>query len=198
MSRYRLVGMRSVDSHALAVHVYRRSDGKLVASKTFPEQPGKIATPDKPGALLVTGSTIYAESPWDLLTTAGKKIRPQLVMRWRTKGDRIIKFALPPAHHRLGTIALVQKRTWVLENEGKFVQLANVSEQPDLFTSIVPPTVVGDVVYFGNFAVDIVTREILWKLPVKRVSFGAVPADRLVLVVDNGEVLRAYRERSEP
>ena len=54
----------------------------------------------------------------------------------------------------------------------------------------------GDIVYFGTWAADIETGEILWKLPVQKPRFAAVPADELVLVVD-GTTLRAFRRRTD-
>jgi hypothetical protein len=51
------------------------------------------------------------------------------------------------------------------------------------------------VAYFGSWAADVETGEILWRLPVRAVAFGAVPADRLVLVIDLKHALRAYRSR---
>lgn len=205
--RVRSARNQRITSYAPAVHVYLRSNGKHVGFRELPENLGEATIPIKPGRLLATPTTLYVESPLPLKTRTGKLSRPYLRIPWREVGKqvlfdkpRVTQFALPPAHHALGTIALLRKPelTWGLLKGAKWALLARVGQQPELFTSLVPPTVVGDIVYFGNFAVDLATREILWRLPVKRVTFTAVPADRLVLVVDNGEVLRAFRERGGP
>ena len=53
----------------------------------------------------------------------------------------------------------------------------------------------GDVVYLGNWAADVMTGEVLWRLPGEDVTFNLVPADGMVLAVFGGTELRAYREK---
>jgi hypothetical protein len=72
--------------------------------------------------------------------------------------------------------------------------IAQRSHSPDLFKDLVPPTVLGNIVYFGTWAADIQTNEILWRLPLRTVAFGVVPADRLLLVVE-GDTLHAFKSR---
>ena len=52
-----------------------------------------------------------------------------------------------------------------------------------------------DVAYFGKWAAELKSLEVLWRLPLRSVRYGAVPADRLILVLDGNGVLRGYRER---
>ena len=74
--------------------------------------------------------------------------------------------------------------------------LARKQWTPDLFQDMVAPTVLGDVAYFGTWAADVVTGEVLWRLPIRgRVLFPAVPADKIVVVIDESHTLRAYKER---
>lgn len=84
---------------------------------------------------------------------------------------------------------------WMLWGEEKGQSLAEASVQPDLFACSGAPALLGDIAYFGNFAVDLATREILWRLPRQDFRFPAVPADGMVLLVDEEDRLLAYRER---
>jgi len=204
------LAQRELNAYGFALHVYRRSDGRLLASKDLAEQTGTMPATGDPGSLLVTGSTLCVECPWPVTTQAEETLqRPYLILGWRVQRDKlelddpvVTKFEVPPAQHPLGTIALFEEPelTWGLlsANGRRWLPLARVGQQPRLFTSKVPPTVVGDIVYFGNFAVDLATREILWRLPVEHATFAAVPTDRMVLVVDDGATLRAFRERRGP
>ena len=111
-----------------------------------------------------------------------------------TTPDGSMKFQVQPAVYKQGLIACEGKNEWQWWVGKKGRVLARRRWTPDLFEGPVPPTVLGDVVYFGTWAADVETGEILWRLPLRTVSFGAVPADRLVVVTD-GTHLRAYRSR---
>ena len=103
--------------------------------------------------------------------------------------------ACDAAVYKNGILACLQDRSWVWLKEDPAPVLAAREWTPDLFSAVVPPTVLGDVVYFGGWAADAETGEILWRLPVELSRFGAVPADRMVIVVDAGGGLRAFRAR---
>jgi hypothetical protein len=109
--------------------------------------------------------------------------------------DGLMDFGVTPAACRGGLIACERKEEWQLWQGDRGRVLASRRYTPALFRSPVAPTVLGDVAYFGTWAADVETGEVLWRLPLESVRFGAVPADRLVLVVDSADTLRAYRSR---
>ena len=92
---------------------------------------------------------------------------------------------------------IARELRWARYRERKFYELTRVSAQPDLFRDRVSPTVLGDIVYFGSWAMDIETKEILWRLPFQDVTYPVVPADGLILVVESGNVLRTFRGRGK-
>jgi len=100
----------------------------------------------------------------------------------------------------MGTLALADAKPvgWVLRAPKGGYYLSTDEDNPDLYAieRRVGPTVLGDIVYFGSWAADIRTRRILWRLPVKRLRFPAVPIDGGVLIVDDLRVLRCFRARS--
>ena len=103
-------------------------------------------------------------------------------------------FRVAPAVYKGGLIACAGSDVWHwwLGDRGRVLAQRKLS--PDLFERLVPATVIGNVAYFGTWAADVETGEILWRLPLRSVEFGAVPADRLVLIVDD-KTLRAYKSR---
>ena len=109
--------------------------------------------------------------------------------------DGYMEFGATPAAYKDQLIACDRMDCWLLWQGESGRVLAHREYTPGLFTHPVAPTVLGDVVYFGAWAADIETGEVLWRLPLESVRFGAVPADRLVLVIDSEDTLRAYRSR---
>jgi outer membrane protein assembly factor BamB len=109
--------------------------------------------------------------------------------------DGYMEFGATPAAYKDQLIACDRMDCWLLWQGESGRVLAHRQYTPGLFTHPVAPTVLGDVVYFGAWAADIETGEVLWRLPLESVRFGAVPADRLVLVIDSKDTLRAYRSR---
>ena len=109
--------------------------------------------------------------------------------------DGLSSFGTWPAACRDGVLTMEEGRRWMWwKKEGGLV-LAQKKWTPELFRDHIAPTVLGDVAYFGTWAADIVTGEVMWRLPVGGVRHSPVPADKLVVIVDKQDVLRAYRER---
>lgn len=188
--------------------VCRRSNGAEVASRKVGAGKAENGRGGKVD-VMVAGSSVYIGSEWPLLTTDGTAstcIQPADI------GADGVSFhvepwfwdcQVPPAYHpRLGTLLLSPSKKgtglqWCEDREGKFYTIAEESDQPDFFRDRVSPTVLGDIVYFGSWACDLETDEILWRLPVKQVTFSPVPADGLVLVVDDARSIRAFRGRGK-
>jgi len=104
-------------------------------------------------------------------------------------------FTVTPAVYERGLLAFDGRSKWQHWRKGRGRTVADRKYTPDLFRSVVPATVLGDVAYFGTWAADLETLEVLWRLPVDEVRFGAVPADRIVIIVDGKGNLRGYRSR---
>ncbi|MHC4959601.1 MAG: outer membrane protein assembly factor BamB family protein [Planctomycetota bacterium] len=190
------------------VHLYliglRRRDGRLLVKKkitSFRAEPVR----QRRGSVTVGRNAIHIESPWDLPTKGGN-LKSHVIFKCTIKGEDvafhgppgIANMRLPPAHLDKGELILIDESgslKWFHARGDKGRILMDRRKQPELFRSMVPPTILGDIVYFGDFAVDLVTEEILWRLPVEEVMFPAVPADGLVLVVEKGATLRAFVER---
>jgi hypothetical protein len=187
----------------LWLYVYRRSDGKRVAQRKVCQ--ALYLEGVKPSLqITVAGQTVHIGSRWPLLSS--DRFASHAMVPLRITADAVLhsdavglwSYELPPAHHPGGTVVLSAANNelrWARYRERKFFELTSRSTQPDLFKDRVSPTVLGDIVYFGSWAMDVETREILWRLPFQDVSYPVVPADGLFLVVESGKVLRAFRGR---
>lgn len=196
-------GMRARYLHLVAID---RFDGSLVGRCMV----GEVDVPDELGGrgveLAVSGWGACVHWPSGFRTTAG--LRTHAVVRWSGSHRRVTfngdvgaeSFLLDPAQHRRGWIVLRKDqgaRQWCLVEDRQVFVLASEADQPELFRDAVPPTVLGDVVYFGSWAADVESGRIFWKLPLRSVSFRAVPADGMVLVVEDRCRLRAFRGRGK-
>lgn len=202
-----LPGREPEDFANLQLSAFRRSDGERVLQETICQARVERGRPNL--RLMVAGSKLFVGSDWPLVAADGfateamvplvieRGVRVGTTRLWTTRG--------PPAHHpRLGAIFLSEPAAgapprggleWAVEREGKIFLLTSQAQQPECFRDRVTPTVLGDIVYFGSWAADVETGDIVWRLPIAEgVGFPAVPADRLVLVVDGG-TLRAFRGR---
>lgn len=196
------------DETTLHLAVLDRRSGWNVTTRVadYTEFPGR----DAPGTITVTPHEICIRAPAPLASSGGPASYAMLPCRFG--GGRIAftgpvglsDVLVPPSVHATGTLALgggaeVQWNLWRRDEQGRAagLVLAEAKDRPDLFRHRVPATVLGDIAYFGSWAADLETGEILWYLPVAEPRFAAVPADRLVLVVD-GTALRAFREARDP
>ena len=160
-----------------------------------------------PFRLTVASGTISIGSRWGLLSSAG--VVNYVTLPWKMAGNfaqadvskaGLGQYDLAPAQSRLGVVACAVKagrRGWRLHRDGLFYALTDEATQPDLFADRVPPAVLGDILYFGSWAMDLGTSEILWRLPGGAVTMPVVPADGLVLAVEEGKTLRAFRGRAK-
>jgi hypothetical protein len=188
----------------LYLTVWRRSDGQILTTESVcqaqykeNEDPGLQLTVTEPALFVGSGWPIFASDGW-----ARQVILPR-------KGDvafgtpGLWDSVLPPAQHdKVGALLMSKSDRYGSKDlelcaarDGAIYCLAEEKDQPDLFRDRVTPTVLGDVVYFGSWAADVETGEILWRLPFQHVTFPVVPADHMILVVEDGKVLRAFRGR---
>jgi hypothetical protein len=204
--RFVFVAMMSVSPARPTLHlsVHRRSDGKRVTRFEVCQASQQAQKPSL--QLTVAGKTIHIGSAWSLRSSGG--LSTHAIVPLRVSDDAVVldgevglgSYEVPPAHHPGGTVVLSEfdnELRWARYRERKFYELTRVSAQPDLFRDRVSPTVLGDIVYFGSWAMDIETKEILWRLPFQNVTYPVVPADGLILVVESGSVLRAFRGRGK-
>ncbi|MFQ5845241.1 MAG: hypothetical protein ACE5JG_09670 [Planctomycetota bacterium] len=186
----------------LYVEALRRRDGGVAGTAACGQyQRGGRPSWREEGRITVTPRAVYVLAPRPLRGEEGA-YSCAAVRRRGGAGSVVLETSrhlyptdLAVATHREGALLLSEGRRWSLWTEEGGRVLADAEYHPDLFRNPVPATVLGDVVYFGSWAADLRTREILWRLPLDRVTFQAVPADRLILVVD-GARLRAFRGRS--
>jgi len=177
----------------------RRRDGSQAARKLVAWIDG-----DSPmSAQLMVGPNQILLSPGSSFRTQGGSATHAFVpVTHSTRGaprigkcDGLSSFGTWPAACRDGVITMEAGRTWMWWTKKGGAVLAERKWTPDLFVDRVAPTVVGDVAYFGKWAADIVTGEILWRLPVRGVKHPPVPADKLIVIVDLKDTMRGYRER---
>ncbi|HEX5136112.1 MAG TPA: PQQ-binding-like beta-propeller repeat protein [Planctomycetota bacterium] len=115
------------------------------------------------------------------------------LVRLATEG--FMNFRVKAAVYKGGLITCEDSGAWCWWQGDKGQVVAERKTAPDLFRELLPPTVVGNIVYFGTWAADVETGEILWRLPLRGVRFGVVPLDRLLLVVDGEGNLQAFKSR---
>ncbi|MDH3592670.1 MAG: PQQ-binding-like beta-propeller repeat protein, partial [Planctomycetota bacterium] len=150
------------------VEVFRRVDGAKAGMLML----SRSAHGRSYSTVSIVRDRMYVEVP------AVRSSREYRLARFKEKGGRITlvgdviegRFDVPPAATSKGAVCRwsgrSREREWRLVGDTKAWLLASEREQGGLFRDAVAPTVLGDVVYFGSWAMDLVTREILWRLPI--------------------------------
>jgi len=195
---------------SLHLAVFNRKTGEVIAFTNVAwyasgDLPGGVTT----ATITVTDCGIWVQGGAPFKTTRGTATHALMPCRFDRSRltfagpAELYQLDQPPSGHAPGTLSLntggaTAWNLWRRNEQGQTrgIVLATAADRPDLFTHTVPATVLGDIVYFGSWAADIETGEVLWYLPVAEPSFAAVPADGLVLVVD-GTTLRAFREAGD-
>jgi len=160
-------------------------------------RPLRIAVTEK--TIFVRGRALLASEP--LASSHAVLAYAEVDGEIEFPGDLgMMKLLAEPAATPLGPLLLAESdgSAWgLLEADGRCLLLATPKDNPDLFHPAVrvAPTVLGDIVYFGTWAADIRTRQVLWRLPVKELHHPAVPLDRMVMVIDQNRRVRAFRPR---
>jgi len=220
-SRYEIVGQPAAcGDHVFVLHhaaqpgyepslhvaTFRRATGGISGYANVAWYLGGGIPRDAGGASIsVMEERIYVTSTAPLSSSAGGRSYASLPCRIREDRVQFVDkvglrdIVVPPSWHPDGALFLSMyknKLGWSIQKKEKSWGLTDRTEQPDLVRHRLPATTFGRVAYFGWWAADLETDEVLWRLPVESPKFAAVPGDRLVLVVD-GHTLRAFRERGE-
>ncbi|MCK6460447.1 MAG: PQQ-binding-like beta-propeller repeat protein [Planctomycetes bacterium] len=179
---------------------HHRGNGGIASKAVLAMPAGKAAMG---GAVDITAGAgdILVRTPWPMMMERG--LASDAFVRYATQGSVVtgleaqgfMNFRVKAAVYKGGLIACESATEWHWWQGPKGQVIAEKSTAPDLFHEMVAPTVVGNVVYFGTWAADVETGEILWRLPVRSVRFGVVPLDRLFLVVDGAGNLHAFKSR---
>jgi len=180
------------------ITVLRRSGGQLGTTRLVAWTQGASRTAAE---LMIAPTQIVVSPGLPFATKDGSATHAFIPFTYTAQGPVLGKcnglssFGTWPAACRDGVLTMEEDRRWMWWTKKGGRVLAKRRWTPDLFTDKVAPTVLGDVAYFGTWAADIVTGEVLWRLPVRAVLHPPVPADKLVVIIDSQSHMRAYRER---
>ncbi len=191
------------NNRSVSVTAYHRSNGEL----KFHQIMGYLGKGGnwrpRPIQLTVTRDSLYLRSSSPLQTTKGNAYWSMQELTWKGnavelkgKVGLLPEVPVAPVYHRRGTLILEDRppnRAWSFMRDRKIYALTDVKIQPDLFRHTVAPTLLGDIGYFGSWAADLESLEILWRLPVKSVVYRPVPTDNLVLIVDGVFTIKAFQ-----
>lgn len=208
------LGEEQVPGYEPSMHLYSylRSDGSCVAALNVAwYHRGSIPLLDVEGELVFGGGRCYIRAPAPLAAQNGSCPAASLPFGMTRGGARAGEKEISLLDvdggfttHRDGLVAFMQGRSKreivYFTNEGGGTSghiLSDSREQPDLFACEFPPTMLGDIAYFGDWAADVTTHQILWRIPVASLAFPIVPADRMFVAVEAPCVVRAFRERNE-
>jgi len=205
--RVYVLGDATVPGYEPSLHLFAfdRRTGALAARTNVAWYASKKPPPDDgSGEITVTPDRVYIHAPAPLATRKGSANYVGVV-RSRRSGRiflggpvQLFQWRSAPAVHRDGVIVLSEDQglIWLLWRGDSGTILARRRTHPDLFRFDIAPVVLGDVVYFGGWAADIETYEILWRLPVERLRFPFIPVDRGLLFVEGPRTLVLLRSRA--
>jgi hypothetical protein len=189
-----------LDDGKMELKAFDRRSG-VPRSSTFAGMSGGISGGGEEAGITVARSQILVRTPAPILLE-GRGKATFAFFPCSLGGDGLqvgeatgcLDLRVAPAVYKTGLLVCEKEGEWQWWHPDKGQLLASREWTRDLFDQVLPPTVLGDVVYFGTWAADAENGDILWRLPL-RARFGAVPADRLVLVVAEDGTLRAYKAR---
>ena len=194
-----VMGLEGVDRY---LYVYERRNGAPVARKELAPLPGDAREVRRAATITVAPKGVYVLAPNGFRAEDGvlscaevQRIGEGETLRLGSIG--LWDFPVAPSVHRKGVIASYVSAglvKWGRRVKDRIFMMTDKARHPGLFDPHHPATVVGDVVYFGNAAIDIRSDEVLWRLPAEDLTHPPVPADGRVLVVVGGESLRCYQE----
>jgi len=192
--------------YAPSLHLvtFRRETGSVTGRTNVAWYQSKDLPSDTTGASIsIMADEVFVTSSAPLRSNAGGRSYASLPCILGPESVRfedrvgLQQIVAPPSWSPTGSLYLIQDErglAWDVQVKDKIFRLTDQSDQPDLVRHRLPATVFGRVAYFGWWAADLETKEVLWRLPVANPRFAVVPADRMALVVD-GENLRAFREK---
>jgi len=188
---------------AAGIAVLSRRTGDLLGRTEVAPLAGKAAD-GAPARILAREDSLEIRGPAPFRGEVGAWTDAEVPMRTDPRGGvafdetRLRNHLCAPVLHagRLLVQDRVEERvSWMLWSKEGGHRLAAREEQPDFFEDSFPPVVLGGVAYFGRWAADLETREVLWRLPVGRLRYPPTPADRLLVVAPEDRTVRAFRER---
>lgn len=190
-----------IDRHGIGNLVsHDRRTGRMVA-KTEIGMPALAGQQAAPIDITAGADHLLVRPPWPIRLERGTAsdvfvsygFEGNLLLNLEARS--VMNFRVKAAVYKGGLIGCESEEEWHWWRGPTGQVIAHRKNAPDLFKELVAPTVVGNVVYFGTWAADVDTSEILWRLPVRSVRFGIVPADRLLLAVDGERKLHAFKSR---
>jgi len=195
-------------AESMHVGVYKRRGGEFVAARNAAWYARETPPPaHEPGRITVTKDRLILRGPAPLATQRGSASHVMIdtkdgipIYSSQQRPPGLMDYPVDPAVTPLGVLVLAKSEQtgWAyLHDDNRFRVFATNQDNPDLFAAkrLVSPTVLGDIVYFGSWAADLRSQQILWRLPVGSLRFPAVPLDRMVLVIDGKNHMRAFRAR---
>ncbi|MHC4933789.1 MAG: PQQ-binding-like beta-propeller repeat protein [Planctomycetota bacterium] len=162
-----------------------------------------IAGPTEVAEISVTEESVFVRTPRPLASKRGgasHAAAPRAMKdgKLELEGSLLYEYETLPSAHATGAICRSQEKegpSWGRWTQKGVHPIASKERHPELFKDRIAAAVLGDIVYFGSWAADIRTGQIVWRLDGAVVSLPVVPVDRMVLVVDNRRALRAFGER---
>ena len=184
------------------IGILDRDSGRLLVSASVGDHGGTIPAVDASASLHPSASRVFLRYPLPVRNASGTEFsyasRELRGQSFSTPGSSLHQYQSAPIVYGSGWITEegVELPSWIQvtrERETWSVQtLADVRTQPQLRGFRAPPSLAGEVIYFGGLAADMQNLRILWKR--KPWRFQPTPIDGGLLVVEEGEVLRALRE----
>ena len=188
--------------NAFAVLV-ARADGRVLDLEAAGHHGGEVPEHDEEARLTVLPEAVFVDYPRPVASTAGPALGTARFARSLERPELgaggLHELRVPPTPWRGGWLMLEESAgaaswLWSRREEERLMSstLADAESHGELLRAGTPASLAGDVAYFGGIAVDLVTRDILWKraAPLAR----PVPADGFLLVVERPRELTALRE----
>lgn len=187
---------------------HRKTGGQLAQALIgyYADNPGVPPGPEASMTIVAGASWVFVKPPRPIAGRTGRftiVAVPQEITGGRPVLGQagLFDWEMAPSLHKGGTIYSQTRKGvigWIrMDSEGKVHPITSTQTHPLLMRRRVPPVILGDVVYFGHWAADIRSREVLWRLEKADVRLPATPADGMVLLIEGERTLLALKERGE-
>jgi hypothetical protein len=202
-------GHEDVPGYYPFVHVYgfdRGTGNPFTRGKIaqYATEPDRLPGPDRPIELTIGADFAYVKPPRPMGDAKDEysfahveHIRKGETVTFGRAG--LVRADVPPTGLKVGALVRTTAKgamVWEKRTAEAYLPVASSRRNPDLLARRIPAVALGDICYFGSWAADIASGEVLWRLPpTVQVTRPVVPGDDLVLVLDGDKTLRAYRPR---